>query len=118
MTAVWHLWNLSKTANDQGDVFPIWGTCLGFQTLSVLAANDASVLDYPFASENYPVPLTLVQPAAGTSKLFQNAPPSVMSTATTNNSTMNNHHSGVAPVRRTFILLPNSTSLSRISSTS
>ena len=30
--AVLHLWNLAKTANDVGDFFPIWGTCLGFET--------------------------------------------------------------------------------------
>lgn len=26
-------------ANDAGDYFPIWGTCQGFQQLSVLTAN-------------------------------------------------------------------------------
>lgn len=33
------LWNWAKEANDQGDVFPIHGTCLGFQLLHILEAN-------------------------------------------------------------------------------
>ncbi|XP_032363503.1 gamma-glutamyl hydrolase-like, partial [Etheostoma spectabile] len=32
-------YNLSLKANDAGDYFPIWGTCQGFQQLSVLTAN-------------------------------------------------------------------------------
>eukprot|EP00729_Bicosta_minor_P023071 gene23071-27589_t len=44
MKAVLHLWNLAKTANDVGDFFPIWGTCLGFETICVAAANDPAVL--------------------------------------------------------------------------
>jgi gamma-glutamyl hydrolase len=27
------LWNLAKRANDRGDYYPIWGTCLGFEEL-------------------------------------------------------------------------------------
>ena len=30
------LWNMAKTANDSGDYYPIWGTCLGFEELAVL----------------------------------------------------------------------------------
>lgn len=33
------LWQWAKEANDNGDVFPIHGTCLGFQLLHILEAN-------------------------------------------------------------------------------
>lgn len=33
------LWSWAKEANDAGDVFPIHGTCLGFQLLHILEAN-------------------------------------------------------------------------------
>uniref|UniRef100_A0A3B4W948 folate gamma-glutamyl hydrolase n=1 Tax=Seriola lalandi dorsalis TaxID=1841481 RepID=A0A3B4W948_SERLL len=32
-------YSLALKANDAGDYFPIWGTCQGFQQLSVLTAN-------------------------------------------------------------------------------
>ena len=31
-------------ANDNGDYFPLWGTCLGFELLSVLTSGTDSVL--------------------------------------------------------------------------
>lgn len=34
-----NLWTWAKEANDNGDVFPIHGTCLGFQLLHILEAN-------------------------------------------------------------------------------
>jgi len=33
------LWTWAKEANDAGDVFPIYGTCLGFQLLHILESN-------------------------------------------------------------------------------
>lgn len=33
------LWNWAKEANNAGDIFPIHGTCLGFQLLHILEAN-------------------------------------------------------------------------------
>lgn len=33
------LWSWAKEANDKGDVFPIHGTCLGFQLLHILESN-------------------------------------------------------------------------------
>ena len=57
-----HSWQFAVTylfvlqANDAGDVFPIWGTCLGFQTLSALAA-DGKDFTTSVDGENYSVPL-------------------------------------------------------------
>jgi len=32
--------NLAIEANDKGDYFPVWGTCLGFELLLLASAND------------------------------------------------------------------------------
>ncbi|XP_013781037.1 gamma-glutamyl hydrolase-like isoform X2 [Limulus polyphemus] len=36
------LYNLAIVANQKGDYFPVWGTCLGFELLTYLAANGTS----------------------------------------------------------------------------
>ena len=33
------LFDLAKMDNDAGDIFPVWGTCLGFEMLALMA-ND------------------------------------------------------------------------------
>ena len=45
-------------ANDVGDVFPLWGTCLGFEFLSVCSAGGQNVLS-PVDGEDYAIPLNL-----------------------------------------------------------
>ena len=36
--------DMAKEANDAGDTFPIWGTCNGFELLTVLSSKDHSRL--------------------------------------------------------------------------
>lgn len=48
--------NLAVKANDAGDVFPMWGTCLGFQVLMSLGAGGENVTTSVDA-EDYSVPL-------------------------------------------------------------
>jgi len=97
MTTVKHLWDLAASANKAGDYFPVWGTCLGFQTLAIAGAGfNASVLESDFDSEDLAIPLSLTG-ATGTSKLFGAAPSGLMQALEAKNITMNNHHSGIAP---------------------
>lgn len=96
MQAVGHLWGLAIKANQAGDYFPVWGTCLGFETISVLAANDPSVLSNGFDSEDLALALDMTT-AAKTSRLLGGAPSNILEYMTTTNSTMNNHMSGVTP---------------------
>ena len=44
MRAAARLFNLAADAHDSGDHVPLWGTCMGFQTLAVLAAGRADAL--------------------------------------------------------------------------
>ncbi len=80
-----------------GDYFPLWGTCQGFQLLSVLAAQDQSVLlrNY-YDSYNYSIPLVLTSNAAS-SRLFNALSSETVKTLTQKNVTQNLHHNGVLP---------------------
>lgn len=80
----------------RGEWFPLHGTCLGFELVMTLAANNASVLSHGWDSENLIVPLALA-PAAATSRLFAGAPPSVLATLGGAASTVNMHTSAVTP---------------------
>ena len=50
------LFNLAVKANDAGDVFPMWGTCLGFELLMSLAADGENVTS-PVDAGDYSIPL-------------------------------------------------------------
>jgi len=84
-------------ANDAGDYFPLWGTCMGFVCLLIAATRDSSILDPKSGqmdSYNYSIPLDFTTTATD-SKLFANAPSNVMDILSTKNVTMNNHHYGI-----------------------
>jgi gamma-glutamyl hydrolase len=90
------IFDLVKAMNDAGDFLPLHGTCMGMQTLSILAAGNASVLStYAFDSENMSVPLNFTPDGVSGSRLFSTAPPAVVRTFATENVTENLHHDGV-----------------------
>jgi len=91
------IFNYAKMANDKGDYFPLWGTCQGFQLLSVLAAQSQAVLLHNhYDSTNYSIPLNLTEGALQ-SRFFSSLPPSVVATLVTKPVTQNLHHDGVLP---------------------
>jgi gamma-glutamyl hydrolase len=61
-------YHLAKEANDAGDSFPIWGTCNGFELLTVLSSKDHSRLT-DCDSQDDAVPLNFL-PAWEDSDLF------------------------------------------------
>lgn len=80
-----------------GDFFPIWGTCQGFQLLTLLAAHDPNVyLHNKFDSYNYSIPIVLT-PEAHKSRLFAGLLPQTKETFITKNCTQNLHHDGILP---------------------
>jgi len=81
------LYELAIDANDNGDHFPIWGTCLGFEFLSVITAGSNCLTHCASYTAQ---PLTL-QPAAKSSRLFGNAPQDVLNTLANSASTANVH---------------------------
>jgi len=111
------LWQMAKEANDKGDYFPVWGTCMGFQLLSILAAEDHEVLlEYAYDSYNLPLPLNFT-PNAHTSRMFGQMSPEILRTLTTKPATQNLHHDGILPetytknakLAQTFVLLSTNT---------
>lgn len=74
----------------------LWGTCMGFQLLHVLAAKDLSVLTHSaFDSEGIAWPLMLEN--QGESRMWTAAPNDVIAILGTQNVTVNLHHDGVTP---------------------
>jgi len=94
--------DMAKESNMNGDVFPVHGTCQGFQQLAQWAAGvkTKSVLSH-FDSEQLLLPL---EPLSRTSKwpptwswTLGDAPTEVVRVLAEENSTVNLHHWGVLP---------------------
>ena len=91
-----HIWRLAKNVNsrDRG-FFPMWGTCLGFEYLLMLASENDDILEGGFDSENISLPLHLYPSASSRSTLYAG----IEDTVQTNNITLNNHGFGITPHR-------------------
>eukprot|EP00123_Amoebidium_parasiticum_P012495 comp21396_c0_seq1/m.29455 comp21396_c0_seq1/g.29455 ORF comp21396_c0_seq1/g.29455 comp21396_c0_seq1/m.29455 type:complete len:328 (-) comp21396_c0_seq1:474-1457(-) len=58
------LFNLTVEAAGSGDYVPLWGTCLGFEFITMLASGNPNVLDeHLFDANNFSLPLTFTQQA-------------------------------------------------------
>lgn len=81
-------YNLALKANDGGDYFPIWGTCQGFQQLTVLTSNRnlLTLTD----TKNVALPLKFTT-AAHSSRMFQHFPKDLMQALAEENITSNFH---------------------------
>jgi gamma-glutamyl hydrolase len=84
-------------ANDAGDFFPLWGTCMGFQWLLISATRNTNILDPSDGTQmdayNYSIPLDFTTESK-TSRLFNNAG-KIYDILAAENVTMNNHHYGI-----------------------
>jgi len=80
----------AKAENDAGEVFPIWGTCLGFEMLA-LAANDGQPNLKRCLSYDQALPLDLLSDWEKSSLLGQ-APGEVMEQLSSLPVTINFHH--------------------------
>lgn len=85
-------YRLALMANDEGDFFPIWGTCMGMQLLTVLVAGENLLANT--IAENVALPLNLTE-EAGSSRMFADFPPKLMSALTQEPLTGNFHHYGL-----------------------
>ncbi|KAK4026531.1 hypothetical protein OUZ56_015530 [Daphnia magna] len=84
------LYNLAIEANNNGDFFPVWGTCLGFELLLYLSAGRKNFLT-PCNSYNRAASLKFLSDAS-VSRLYQKAPNDVLKTLSKEKSTSNFHH--------------------------
>jgi len=81
---------------DNNRPFPIFGVCLGYELLSILAADDESVLDTGFDAGDYALPLKFTD-AAKTSVMFGDAPAALLAALEKENITLNDHECGIDP---------------------
>lgn len=94
-----YMFDKAVAANDAGDYFPMWGTCMGFQWLVIAASRDTGILDPKSGqmdSENYSIPLDFTS-SASSSRLFSLADPKIVKILSSENVTLNNHHYGIYP---------------------
>jgi gamma-glutamyl hydrolase len=88
------LWNLAKQANDRGDYYPIWGTCLGFEELSVLETGSGDVISLDVMATNLALPLHFT-PGAKQSRLFRSFPSRLVKALRSESLTFNSHDHGL-----------------------
>ncbi|GJL61299.1 MAG: hypothetical protein NPIRA03_41560 [Nitrospirales bacterium] len=88
------LWNLAKEANDRGDYYPIWGTCLGFEELSVLETGNGHVISLDVVATNLALSLRFTRDARQ-SRLFRSFPPKLLRAIRTQRLTFNSHDHGL-----------------------
>lgn len=86
----------SLEARTRGEVFPVWGTCLGFEWM-MEAVGGATIVTSGFNAENLSLPLTLT-PAAETSTMYGGATNRALRARLQDEAlALNNHQRGVSP---------------------
>lgn len=84
--------SLAIKANDEGDTFPIWGTCLGLQLLTVFVAGENLLSSTTAENVTYPLNFTA---EAQSSRMFNKFPSDVHKALSQEPLTANFHHYGV-----------------------
>ena len=87
-------YNLASKANMQGDFFPIWGTCLGFQALTSLTAGNPVVSHSNAIDITIPLNFTSEAPS---SRMLTEASKELMEKLSTEGLTYNFHYNCVTP---------------------
>ncbi|GAB0094655.1 gamma-glutamyl hydrolase [Sergentomyia squamirostris] len=84
-----HIYAIATELNDQGDYFPLWGTCLGFELLTYLSADGREHRAH-CSSQKQPLPLDF-KPDYRTSKMFAKTPETILDILTRQPVTPNFH---------------------------
>eukprot|EP00752_Nemacystus_decipiens_P006649 g5977.t1 len=87
----------AKGLNDNGDFFPVWGTCLGWEWMAESFAGGYPIISFDFDAENFTQPLGLL-PDAATSRMLSGFPSELLVKMATEPLATNAHHKGVAPL--------------------
>ncbi|XP_060766751.1 zgc:171566 [Neoarius graeffei] len=81
-------YELAIKANDASDYFPIWGTCQGFQQLTVLTSNKNLLTSTNTKAVTLPL---IFAPGAQNSRLFKSFPKDLLNSLASENITSNFH---------------------------
>ena len=96
------LWSLKLKGEKNGELYPAWGTCLGFEWINELVSEDDSIIDGKFNAENISLALDLtgedsrMMPNGGIVSADGTYSTNVGKLASTYPITMNMHEHGVA----------------------
>ena len=92
-----HIWNKALSLNDQGVHFPVWGTCLGFEFIHVMASGpNLNLLQCDYDSEDLPLPLNFTTADARTTGvLLKTMSDSLYTAVATKPLTQNEHRCAV-----------------------
>jgi len=90
------IFEYSLSEGDKGRKFPIFGVCQGYELLSLLVADDPTVLEEGYDSYEYPIPLNFTAESK-TSTMFGDAPEKLYQALQKQNLTLNNHELGITP---------------------
>ncbi|XP_065254669.1 gamma-glutamyl hydrolase-like [Emys orbicularis] len=82
-------YNKALKANDKGDYFPVWGTCLGYEELTYLTSGE--ILLTWTNTEDFALPLNFTT-AAKDSRMFKNFPDDLLQKLATESLTAHFHH--------------------------
>ncbi|XP_043238866.1 gamma-glutamyl hydrolase-like isoform X2 [Amphibalanus amphitrite] len=86
------LWDMAAAQPD--DVFPIWGTCLGFELLTYLELDGRHLADCSSSNQALPLDFT---PDGTSSRMFSGASQQLLDIFSTQNVTVNFHKYCVSP---------------------
>lgn len=85
--------------NNQGQYFPLWGTCLGFQAMAIALAGNNSLRTDGFNSFNLPSNTTFASPLPAGARLLRVLTPDVRSMMAAKRLVYNNHKLGALCVK-------------------
>jgi len=85
-------WDLAIKANDEGNFFPIWGTCMGFEVMHVLQANE--IVTDTSVSNDKALALDFLE-GARKSRLLKGAPDDLFKIISKEKVTWNHHSQGI-----------------------
>ncbi|KAJ7549004.1 hypothetical protein O6H91_07G036200 [Diphasiastrum complanatum] len=94
-SSVWPA-QMALRANDEGDYFPVFGTCLGYELLSVIVSQDHHLME-EFKALAQPAPLLFSSDLAKQQSMFSWFPEDILQKITHENLAMENHKWGVSP---------------------
>jgi len=84
--------------NKNGDYFPVWGTCLGFEWIIQMVGNlTADQLDHDYDSENLALPVKFTDYGRQKSRLLERAPEELKKSFESEDVTLHLHKNGLSP---------------------
>jgi gamma-glutamyl hydrolase len=93
-----NLFQRALEENDNGEYFPVYAVCLGFEILSMIVSKDLNILER-FDAANHPSTLFFESDAAKNTSIFKWFQPHILSKMSSEPLLFQNHMFGISPER-------------------